>query len=141
MSTDNQNQNQNQTISQQTNKEYVASETLAFDAWVNDTGAGDLVRLPQDGGTIVVKFSKDKGKRKLVKRTFEDKKTGERSDSIRAEYMVMDPNTPLDQSEKKLEVPRTLAYQIEKNIDRNHLVLEITRHGQGLNTRYTVVAA
>jgi hypothetical protein len=55
--------------------------------------------------------------------------------------MVMDPNTPLDQSEKKLEVPRTLAYQIEKNIDRNHLVLEITRHGQGLNTRYTVVAA
>lgn len=124
------------------NREYIAPETLAFDAWVNETSQGEWIRLPQnDGGSIIVKFSKDKSKKQLVRRTFEDKKTGERSTSIKAEYMVIDPSGAADQTEKKLEVPKTLAYQIEKNLERNHLILEITRNGTGLSTRYTVVAA
>lgn len=158
MSNNKQNQNQNQNHTQETlstttvtettaattgsNREYIAPETLAFDAWVNDTGGGDYMRLPQnDGGTIVAKFSKDKSKRRLVRKTFEDKKTGQRNESIKAEYLVIDPNNALDQKEKRLEVPKTVAYQIEKNLERNHLIQEITRKGTGLSTRYTVVAA
>lgn len=54
--------------------------------------------------------------------------------------MVLDPNYP-DEGEKPLEAPKTLAQQIEANIVKGHCLQEITRHGTGPNTRYTVVAA
>ena len=55
-------------------------------------------------------------------------------------YLVIDPNLP-DMGEKELDTPRTLAQQIEANIARNHTLLEITKRGEGANTRYYVIAA
>jgi hypothetical protein len=39
------------------------------------------------------------------------------------------------------DCPKTLAQAIEANLAKNHTALEITRHGIGVNTRYSVVAA
>jgi hypothetical protein len=59
---------------------------------------------------------------------------------IRVEYNVIDPNQP-DQGEKLLDVPKTVAQMIEVNVEKDHCLLEITKHGLGTNTRYTVIAA
>jgi hypothetical protein len=46
----------------------------------------------------------------------------------------MDPSQT-DQGEKLLGVPKTLAQMIEMNVEKNHCLLEITRHGLGTNTK------
>lgn len=56
------------------------------------------------------------------------------------QLVIIDPNQT-DQGEKLLDVPKTLAQMIEANVEKNHCLLEITKHGLGTNTRYTVIAA
>jgi hypothetical protein len=109
------------------------------DRFVNSTG--DFARLPQrDGESSVFQFFKDKSKRELATRTFEDPITHEKIETTKVRYKVLIPDTA-DQGEKSLEAPKTLAQQIEANINKNCCLLEITRHGTGPNTRYTVIAA
>jgi hypothetical protein len=109
------------------------------DKFVNSTG--DFARLPQrDGETALFQFFKDKSKRELTTSTFEDPVTHEKTSTIKVRYKVLVPNAT-DQGEKLLEAPKMLAQQIEANINKNHCLLEITRHGLGPNTRYTVIAA
>lgn len=109
------------------------------DRFVNSTG--DFARLPQrDGETVVFQFFKDKSKRELITRTFEDPVTHEKTSTIKVRYKALVPDTA-DQGEKSLETPKLLAQQIEANVNKNHCLLEITRHGIGPNTRYTVIAA
>jgi hypothetical protein len=93
-----------------------------------------------DGETVVFQFFKDKSKRELTTRTFEDPVTHEKTETIKVKYKVLVPGAA-DQGEKSLETPKMLAQQIEANINKNHCLLEITRHGTGPNTRYTVIAA
>ena len=110
------------------------------DKFINSTSK--YVNLPKrDGESFVYQFSKDKAKRKLVTKTFTDPITHQpKSPQTRVEYNVIDPSQT-DQGEKLLDVPKTLAQAIEANVEKNHCVLEITRHGLGTNTRYTVIAA
>ena len=58
---------------------------------------------------------------------------------IRVEYNVLNPNQS-EQGEKLPDVPKTLAQMWKANIEKDHCLLEITRHGLGINTRYTVIA-
>jgi hypothetical protein len=74
----------------------------------------------------------------LATRTFEDQITHEKTETTRVRYKVLVPDAT-DMGEKSLEAPKMLAQQIEANINKNHYLLEITRHGP--NTRYTVIAA
>jgi hypothetical protein len=83
---------------------------------------------------------KDKSKRELTTRTFEDPVTHEKTSTIKVRYKVLVPDAA-DQEEKSLETPKLLAQQIEANINKNHCLLEITRHGIGPNTKYTVITA
>jgi hypothetical protein len=76
----------------------------------------------------------------LATRTFEDPNTHEKIETTKVKYKVLIPDAA-EQGEKSLEAPKTLAQQIEANINKNHCLLEITRHGTGPNTRYTVIAA
>ena len=109
------------------------------DMFVNSTG--DFARLPQrDGETALYQFFKDKSKRELTTRTFEDPVTHEKTSTLKVRYKVLVPDAA-DQGEKSLETPKLLAQQIEANLNKNHYLLEITRHGIGSNTRYTVIAA
>lgn len=110
------------------------------DIFINSTSK--FVNLPKrDGESSVYQFFKDKTKRKLVTKTFTDPITHQtKAPQIRVEYNVIDPNQT-DQGEKLLDVPKTLAQIIEANVGKNHCMLEITRHGLGTNTRYTVIAA
>jgi hypothetical protein len=109
------------------------------DRFVNSTG--DFARLPQrDGESSVFQFFKDKSKRELAIRTFEDPITHEKIETTKVKYKVLIPDAA-EQGEKSLETPKMLAQQIEANINKNHCLLEITRHGTGPNTRYTVIAA
>jgi hypothetical protein len=109
------------------------------DRFVNSTG--DFARLPQrDGETALFQFFKDKSKRELTTRTFEDPVTHEKTSTIKVKYKVLVPDAA-DQGEKSLETPKLLAQQIEANINKNRCLLEITRHGIGPNTWYTVIAA
>jgi hypothetical protein len=100
------------------------------------------VNLPKrDGESSTYQFFKDKTKRKLVTKTFTDPITHQtKAPQIRIEYNVIDPNQ-IDQGEKLLDVPKTLAQMIEANVAKDHYLLEITRHGLGTSTRYTVIAA
>jgi hypothetical protein len=109
------------------------------DKFVNSTG--DFARLPQrDGESAVFQFFNDKSKRELATRTFEDPITHEKTETTKVKYKVLLPDAA-DQGEKSLETPKMLAQQIEANINKNHCLLEITRHGAGPSTRYTVIAA
>jgi hypothetical protein len=127
---DNQNPNQNR-------KENMPKDEV--DLFVNSTG--DFLRLPQrDGDSVTYQFFNDKSKRALVRRTFIDPVTREEKQVIRVKYSVLHPDYP-EQGEKPLEVPKTLAQQIEANINKNHCLQEITRHGIGPITRYTAIAA
>jgi hypothetical protein len=93
------------------------------------------------GESSTYQFFNDKTKRKLVTKTFTDPITCQtKAPQIRVEYNVIDPNQT-DQAEKLLDVPKTLAQMIEANVEKNHCLLEITRHGLGTSTRYTVIAA
>lgn len=98
------------------------------------------IRLPQRSGeSITYQFFNDKAKRKLVTKVFVDPVTKqENPPQTKVEYTVLDP-TQVDQGEKLLEVPKTLAHQIEANVSKGNCLLEITRYGTGINTRYTVV--
>lgn len=127
---ENQNQNQNQN----------QIEEDEVDRALNELP--DFVRLPQsDGESITVQFSKDKTKRRVITRTFKDPQTGEeRKPTKRIEYKVTLPMAA-DHGEKSLEAPMMLARQIEDNLKVNHSVLRIIRHGTGLKTTYTTVAA
>jgi hypothetical protein len=60
--------------------------------------------------------------------------------TTKVRYKILVPDAA-EQGEKSLETPKTLAQQIEANINKNHCLLEITRHGTGPSTRYTVIAA
>ncbi len=101
---------------------------------------GEYLRLPQrDGEFITYRFSKDKSKRELVKATFRDPVTDEIKPQIKVKYLAIHPQFT-EQGEKPLEVPKTLAQQIEANIEAGHLLQKIIRHGTGPNTRYTVIA-
>ena len=101
----------------------------------------DFARLPQrDRETVLYQFFKDKSKRELTTRTFEDPVTHERTSTLKVRYKVLVPDAA-DRGEKSLETPKLLAQQIEANINKNHCLLEITRHGTGPSTRYTVIAA
>lgn len=106
---------------------------------INDTGK--FARLPKsDGEKAVFQFFNDKKKRRVVEKSFKDPKTNqERPPQKRIEYDVIVPEIA-EQGEKKLDVPKTLAAQIEANIDKNHCLLEITRHGTAPKVTYTVVA-
>lgn len=116
------------------------SEQDEVDKFINSTSK--YVNLPKrDGESYIYQFAKDKTKRKLVTKTFTDPITHQtKAPQIRVEYNVIDPNQT-DQGEKLLDVPKTLAQTIEANVEKNHCLLEITRHGLGTNTRYTVIAA
>ena len=116
------------------------SEQDEVDKFINSTSK--YVNLPKrDGESSIYQFSKDKTKRKLVTKTFTDPITHQpKTPQTRVEYNVIDPNQS-DQGEKLLDVPKTLAQTIEANVEKNHCLLEITRHGLGTNTRYTVIAA
>lgn len=108
------------------------------DRFVSSTG--DFARLPdRDGGTVTYQFFNDKSKRRLVEREFIDKPSGQVTVSQKVEYMVTLPEDP-DAGEKKLDTPKTLAQQIEDNIRRGKILLEIVRHGMGTNTRYNAYA-
>ena len=115
------------------------SEQDEVDKFINSTSK--YVNLPKrDGESSVYQFSKNKAKRKLVTKTFTDPITHQpKTPQTRVEYNVIDPNQT-DQEEKLLDVPKTLAQMIEANVEKNHCLLEITRHGLGTNTRYTVIA-
>ena len=114
------------------------SEHDEVDKFINSTSK--YVSVPKrDGESFVYQFFKDKSKRKLVTKTFTDPITHQtKAPQLRVEYNVIDPNQT-DQGEKLLDVPKTLAQTIEANIEKNHCLLEITRHGLGTNTRYTVI--
>lgn len=102
---------------------------------------GDFLRLPRgDGESVTYQFFNDKSKRELASSLFTDTATGEKKQVTKVKYIALHPQYP-EQGEKPLEVPKTLAQQIEANIAKNHCLLEITRHGTGPNTRYTVTAA
>jgi hypothetical protein len=118
----------------------ITSEQDEVDRFVNSTSK--YVNLPKrDGESSVYQFSTDKTKRKLVTKTFTDPITHQaKTSQTRVEYNVIDPNQT-DQGEKLLDVPKTLAQVIEANVEKNHCLLEITRHGLGTNTRYTVITA
>lgn len=108
-----------------------------FDAWVNSTG--DFARLSTSNGeTQTYQFYP--GKRELVTRDFADPITKEVRPTVKARYKVTVPDSG-DSNEKSLDCPKTLAQAIEANLAKNHTLLEITRHGVGVNTRYSVVAA
>jgi hypothetical protein len=93
------------------------------DRFVNSTG--DFARLPQrDGESAVFQFFKDKSKRELATRTFEDPVTHEKTETTKVRYKVLIPDAA-DQGEKSLETPKMLAQQIEANIKKNHCLLEI----------------
>ena len=117
-----------------------ASEQDDVDRYINSTSR--YVNLPKrDGEAYTYQFFNDKTKRKLVTKTFTDPITHQaKAPQIRVEYNVIDPHQT-DQGEKLLDVPKTLAQMIEANVEKNHCLLEITRHGLGTNTRYTVIAA
>jgi hypothetical protein len=126
------NQNRNPDKNENTPKDEV-------DAFLNSIG--DFLRLPQkDGESVTYQFFRDKSKRELVERTFRDPVTDEIKPQIKVKYSALHPHYP-EQGEKPLEVPKTLAQQIEANIAKGHCLQEITRHGTGPNTRYTVTAA
>jgi hypothetical protein len=76
----------------------------------------------------------------LVSRPFADPITKQETLVKKIRYLVIDPSSP-DIGEKELDTPRTLAQQIEANIAKNHTMLEITKRGEGANTRYYVIAA
>jgi DNA polymerase II large subunit len=134
MSTGKQNQNQNQISDENEN-----TPKDEVDGFLNSIG--DFLRLPQrDGESVIYQFFNDKSKRQLVERTFRDPVTHEIKPQIKVKYSAIHPHYP-EQGEKPLEVPKTLAQQIEANVAKGHCKLEITRHGTGPNTRYTVTAA
>lgn len=110
------------------------------DKFINSTSK--YVNLPKrDGESFVYQFSKDKTKRKLVTKTFTDPITHQaKTPQTRVEYNVIDPNQA-DQGEKLLDVPKTLAQTIEANVEKDRCLLEITRHGNVPNVRYTVITA
>jgi hypothetical protein len=117
----------------------IASEQDDVDRFINSTSK--YVNLPKmDGESLTYQFFKDRSKRKLVTKTFTDPLTNQQKPQTRVEYNVMDPNQT-DQGEKLLDVPKTVAQAIEANVEKDHCLLEITRHGLGTNTRYTVIAA
>lgn len=89
---------------------------------------------------MTYQFFQDKTKRKLVTKTFTDPVTNEERSQTRTEYAAIDPHYP-EQGEKPLDVPKTLALQIEANIVKGRCLQEITRHGTGPNTRYIAIAA
>jgi hypothetical protein len=100
------------------------------------------ISMPKrDGETIACQFFPDKAKRRLVTKNFVDPITNvDKGPQTKVEYQVIDP-VQADQGEKLLDVPKTVAQQIEANIVKGHYLLEITRHGTGTNTRYTVIAS
>lgn len=108
------------------------------DMFLNSTG--DYLRLPKkDGESATYQFFNDRSKRELVRTTFRDLMTDEIKPQIKVKYSAIHPYYP-EQGEKPLEVPKTLAPQIEANIAKGHCLQEITRHGTGPNTRYIVTA-
>lgn len=113
-------------------------QTDEVDMFLNSTG--DYLRLPKsDGESATYQFFNDKSKRELVKTTFRDPMTDEIKPQIKVKYRAIHPNYP-EQGEKPLEVTKTLALQIEANIAKGRCLQEITRHGTGPNTIYTVTA-
>ena len=113
-------------------------EVDEVDSFLKSTGK--YVRLPQNGESVTYQFFNDKAKRNLVTKVFVDPVTrNEKPPQTKVEYTVIDP-IQADQGEKLLEVPKMLAHQIEGNISKGNCLLEITRHGTGTDTRYTVVA-
>lgn len=105
--------------------------------------SGKYARLPtRDGETKTYRFINDKSKRKLVKIKFKDPVTGEEKgpEQTKVEYPVIDQMIA-DQGEKLLDVPKTVALDVEANLAKGRKLLEITRHGNIPNVRYTVTAA
>lgn len=130
----NEKENQNSNINKKEN-----TPIDEVDRFLSSTG--DYLRLPQrDGESVTYQFFRNKSKRELVKTTFRDPVTDEIKPQIKVKYSALHPHYP-EQGEKPLEVPKTLAQQIEANINKNHCLQEITRHGIGPNTRYTAIAA
>jgi hypothetical protein len=122
-----------------TDMDMIASEQDDVGRFINSTSK--YVNLPKmDGESLTYQFFKDRTKRKLVTKTFTDPLTNQQKPQTRVEYNVIDPNH-IDQGEKLLDVPKTVAQGIEANVEKDHCLLEITRHGLGTNTRYTVIAA
>jgi hypothetical protein len=117
----------------------IAFEQDDVDRFINSTSK--YMNLPKiDGESLTYQFFKDKSKRKLVTKTFTDPLTDQQKPQTKIEYNVIDPHHT-DQGKKLLDVPKTVAQGIEANVDKDHYLLEITRHGLGTNTRYTVIAA
>jgi hypothetical protein len=109
------------------------------DRFLNSTEP--FLRLPKrEGESMTYQFSNDKSKRELVRTTFRDPVTDEIKPQIKVKYSALHPYYH-EQGEKPLEVPKTLAQQIEANIAKGHFLQEITRRGTGPNTRYTATAA
>jgi hypothetical protein len=131
---------ENNNSNMSSNNIHDAFEQDDVDKFINLTSK--YVNLPKrDGESLVYQFFKDKTKRKLVTKTFTDPITHQpKEPQTKVEYNVIDPNQP-DQGEKLLDVPKTVAQMIEVNVEKDHCLLEITKHGLGTNTRYTVIAA
>ena len=130
-------------ISTQTNAESSTSYTFEDEVDLFLKSSGKYARLPtRDGETKRYRFINDKSKRKLVKKKFKDPVTGEEKgpEQTKIEYHVIDQTMP-DQGEKLLDVPKTVAIDVEANLAKGRTLLDITRHGNIPNVRYTVTAA
>jgi len=83
----------------------------------------------QPGEKKVLKF--DEHKIAIVDAEFDGKK------KKRVRYTVVDPNAPFE--EKSWEISPGHAAQLNALLRKNFMVVEITRHGGGRDTRYTFV--
>ncbi|MGH9988590.1 MAG: hypothetical protein ACRD8W_32050 [Nitrososphaeraceae archaeon] len=127
-------------LSTQTNANAPYLFEVEVDLFLNSSGK--YARLPiRDGETKTYQFINDKSKRKLVKKRFKDPATGEEKgpEQTKVEYPVIDQMIA-DQGEKLLDVPKTVALDVEANLAKGRALLEITRHGNVPNVRYTVTA-
>lgn len=130
-------------INLETNQEQVIIQEDEVDGFLRSASINGtrFVTLPKkDGESKIYQFPIEKSKRTLVSRPFVDPITKQETLAKKIRYLVIDPSSP-DQGEKELDTPRTLAQQIEANIAKNHTLLEITKRGEGVNTRYYVIAA
>lgn len=141
--TQSQEMNTSSEISIQTNAESPSSYTFEDEVDLFLKSSGKYARLPaRDGETKTYQFINDKSKRKLIKKKFKDPVTGEEKgpEQTKVEYPVIDQMIA-DQGEKLLDVPKTVALDVEANLAKGRALLEITRHGNVPNVRYTVTAA
>ena len=113
------------------------------DAFLKSRTISDIkyAHLPKgDKEKVTYQFFNDKSKRKLNTKQYVDPVTKKKKPpQTKVQYTVIDPKMT-EEGEKLLDVPVFAAQQIEPNIAKGHMLLEITSLGLGTKTRYTVTA-